>query len=298
MQTSRGLDVSGNQSTQNWAAHKQDGVTFAFAKASEGSHTRDKMFDRHMAGIIKEGILPGAYHFAWPNQKVADEAENYIGAVKTYAETRGFMHWLDLEAYPDRRNYTGRTDHEIQAWAAAWLTLVQSAFPHNFVGIYTSGSDLAAHHYPTGWNLWYPWYPVQGSSYERAEKAGQPKTHPAPLVWQFTSKPLDRSIAFASPADLSRIAHRQPVEGKAEMQLDDAVAIGRWIIDHWPHDKGLADGHIAVESALSSTYGHARAAHDGTDAILAALTELKTEVGQLRAKVDTLEAIAQPRAAS
>jgi GH25 family lysozyme M1 (1,4-beta-N-acetylmuramidase) len=33
--TSRGLDVSQYQGAQDWAKHKANGVTFAFAKASE-----------------------------------------------------------------------------------------------------------------------------------------------------------------------------------------------------------------------------------------------------------------------
>lgn len=292
MEMCRGLDVSNNQSSQNWPQHKQDGVAFAFAKASEGMGARDNMFDRHMAGIQKAGILPGAYHFAWPNEEVAKNAENYIGAVKAYA-TGPFMHWLDLEAYPDRRNYAGRTAHEIQAWSQSWLTLVQHAFPHQFVGIYTSGSDIAGGRMPTGWPLWYPWYPVQGSSYDRAEKTGQPKLHPAPLVWQFTSKPLDRSIAFASASDLRKIAQRQATEGKHEMQLDDAVPVLNWIIKHWPSDKGIADGEMLVKTLLSSTYGHARIADERTNAILAGLAELKAEVATLKAHVATIEQLQQ-----
>lgn len=295
MEMCRGLDVSNNQSSQNWAEHKRDGVAFVFAKASEGMSTRDSMFDRHMAGILQAGLLPGAYHFGWPNQDVAKETENYIRAVKPYA-TGPFMHWLDLEAYPDRRNYASRTAHEIQAWAQSWLTIVQGAFPHQFVGIYTSGSDMAAGRMPSGWPLWYPAYPVQGSSYERAEKTGQPKIHPAPLIWQFTSKPLDRSIAFASASDLRKIAQHQPTEGKHEMQLTDAVPVLAWIIKHWPHDQGIADGEMLVETLLSATYGHARIAHESTDAIMAALAELKTEVATLKAHVATLEQLQQAAA--
>lgn len=296
MEMCRGLDVSNNQSSQNWAQHKQDGVAFAFAKASEGMGTRDGMFDRHMAGIQKAGILPGAYHFGWPNQDVARESENYIQAVKPYA-TGAFMHWLDLEPYPDRRNYNGRTAHEIQAWAQSWLTLVQGAFPHQFVGIYTSGSDIAAGRMPTGWPLWYPWYPVQGSSYDRAEKTGQPKLHPAPLVWQFTSKPLDRSIAFASASDLRKIAQHQPTEGKHEMQLTDPVQLVKWIVDHWHTDPGIADGKMLVQTLLSATYGHARITHETLDQVVAGLAELKTEVAQLKAHQTTLETLLQTQAA-
>jgi GH25 family lysozyme M1 (1,4-beta-N-acetylmuramidase) len=51
MPTCRGIDVSAYQAPQDWAAHKRDGVVFAFAKASEGQHSRDARFAAHITGI-------------------------------------------------------------------------------------------------------------------------------------------------------------------------------------------------------------------------------------------------------
>ncbi|MFE7853757.1 GH25 family lysozyme [Streptomyces sp. NPDC057403] len=199
---SRGLDVSAYQSAQDWAAHKASGLTFAFAKASEGQKGRDPKFATHIKGIKAAGLVPGAYHFAWPNQSAAVEAANYISAVKAYAGP-GFLHWLDLERYSDGRNYKGRTAAQIKAYAAAWVAAVQKAFPGQRVGIYTSASDIAAGHVPGGVPLWYPAYP--GASVDTYAEA-EAHSRPAPsgrtvALWQFTSTPLDRSIAYQSPAD-------------------------------------------------------------------------------------------------
>ena len=153
MATCRGIDVSAYQGTQNWSAHKADGVVFAFAKASEGQHSKDVRFATHIKGIKAAGLVPGAYHFAWPNQDVKAEAANYIAAVKPYAG-KGFCHWLDLERYSDGRNYRGKSATQIKAWVQTWLSLVQTAFPGQRVGVYTSGDDLKNGHVPAGTPLW------------------------------------------------------------------------------------------------------------------------------------------------
>ncbi|NJP75694.1 N-acetylmuramoyl-L-alanine amidase, partial [Streptomyces sp. C1-2] len=85
MATSRGIDVSAYQGTQNWAAHRKDGIVFAFAKATEGQRSKDTRFATHITGIKAAGLVPGAYHFGWPNQDVATEAANYIAAVRPHA---------------------------------------------------------------------------------------------------------------------------------------------------------------------------------------------------------------------
>ncbi|MEV5527815.1 glycoside hydrolase family 25 protein [Streptomyces prunicolor] len=205
--TSRGLDVSAYQSAQNWTALKADGLTFAFAKASEGEKSRDARFATHIKGIKGAGLVASAYHFAWPNQSAAKEAANYIAAVKPYAGA-GFLHWLDLERYSDGRNYKGRTAAQIKAYASAWIAAVKKAFPGQIVGIYTSASDIAAGHVPSGVPLWYPAYPWGAATYARAEAATRPKPSGRTVtIWQFTSTPLDRNIAYMSPSALREWAN-------------------------------------------------------------------------------------------
>ncbi|MER7186139.1 glycoside hydrolase family 25 protein [Streptomyces hyaluromycini] len=203
MSTCRGIDLSVYQGTQDWKAREAEGVVFAFAKASEGEHTHDQRFALHITGIIEAGLVPGAYHFGWPNQDVATEAANYVAAVRPYAR-RGFVHWLDLERRPDGANYAGTTAAGIRAYATAWTAKVQAAFPDQRVGVYTSASDLAAGHAPATVPLWYPAYPWPGAAtYAQAE--AHPKPGPSgrsPLFWQFTSTPLDRSICYLSESAL------------------------------------------------------------------------------------------------
>jgi GH25 family lysozyme M1 (1,4-beta-N-acetylmuramidase) len=266
MSTCRGLDVSAYQGTQDWGAHRKEGVTFAFAKASEGEHTRDTKFATHIKGIKAAGLVPGAYHFGWPNQDVATEAANYVAAVKPYAG-KGFTHWLDLERYGDGRNYSGRSAAQIKTWVGNWTAAVRKAFPGQRVGVYTSGSDLSAGHVPKGTTLWYPAYPWGAADYSRAEAAARPNPSGwTPLVWQFTSQPLDRSIAYLSAAALRAWATGSTISEEDDMPIRTSLGKtdrqsapwSKWTAVEWnkeyadpddAHSDGTFPGYVApVES--------------------------------------------------
>ena len=223
MATCRGIDVSAYQGTQDWGARKAEGVIFAFAKASEGQTSRDPKFASHMRGIIAAGLVPGAYHFAWPTQDPLREADNYIATVRDFAG-KGFCHWLDLERYSDGRNYAGKSSAQIAVWVTTWLARVRTAFPGQRVGVYTSADDISKGHVPLGVPLWYPAYPWGPAAYSRAEAAAQPKpSGRAPLMWQFTSQPVDRSIAYMSAADLRAWAQGTTTE-EDPMPTADEIA--------------------------------------------------------------------------
>ena len=209
MSTCRGIDLSSYQGPQNWAQHRNDAVAFAFIKASEGEHSRDQRFSAHMRDAKKAGMVVGAYHFAWPNQSAAHNAANYVEAVRSSAGP-GFVHWLDLEPDSDRRNYAGRGEAQIRAWASTWIDLVQREFPGQRVGIY-AGNDQAAC-VPAGHPRWLPSYPWKHGTYAMAEKhvriAGNVASGPARGVefWQFCGSPLDRSLFYGTETDLRRWA--------------------------------------------------------------------------------------------
>ncbi|MDT3395426.1 glycoside hydrolase family 25 protein [Streptomyces sp. B1866] len=275
MATCRGVDVSVHQVPQDWAAHKRTGVTFAFAKASEGERSRDPRFDAHMAGIIKSQLVPGAYHFAWPNQDPAAEAANYIGAVRPYATKHPFVHWLDLERYPDGRNYAGRSAGQIRAWAAAWIAAVRTAFPGQRVGVYTSADDLAAGRVPADVPLWFPSYPWGQAPYSRAEAAARPRpSGRSPLFWQFTSQPLDRSICYLSAAELRAWAAGTTTKTKEDgmaVSDSDAEKIAAKVWDRRMDDP-LKDepASVPVEKVLHGMATRLKRVEDALAALVAA----------------------------
>lgn len=286
MDTSHGIDVSSFQGTQNWAALAKDGLTFAFAKASEGEHSRDSQFSAHMAGILAAGLVPGAYHYGWPVQDAAAEAANYITAVKPYART-GFIHILDLERGPS--NYGTRSAAQIRAWAMAWITHVKAAFPGQRVGVYTSGSDIAAGHLPDNADfLWFPAYPSGAMTYAQAEARTRPApSGKQPLLWQFTSTPLDRSIAYLSPSALRTwAAGTTPQETDmpltpADAKLNATTLLATTVSSRFRRDAKGQPAQIPVGTYLDSLDGH-------YDATMRAVAGLAGQVGALAATVAKL----------
>lgn len=296
MATCRGIDVSAYQGTQDWAARKAEGIIFAFAKASEGQTSRDPKFASHMNGILKAGLVPGAYHFAWPNQDPKREADNYIAAVKEFAG-KGFCHWLDLERYSDGRNYAGKSDAQIAVWVTTWLARVRTAFPGQRVGVYTSADDIAKGHVPLGVPLWYPAYPWGPAAYSRAEAAAQPKpSGRAPLLWQFTSQPIDRNIAYMSAADLRAWAQGTNTEEDPVAITDaDAEKIARKVLtlDEITAPKDAPDVATnptwRLDSYTKDTNARVRSLQASVTALTATNAALVDTVAKLAAGVGDLD---------
>jgi hypothetical protein len=93
--------------------------------------------------------------------------------------------------------------------------------------------------------------------------------------------PMAAILAAATGTVTKPPATTTPTTTEKDMDLQSQVTIGDWVKAQWPADAGLADKMITVNTALGSSYAHARAAHDGTDA-------LRTEVAALRADVAKL----------
>lgn len=290
MATSRGMDVSAYQGTQDWAALKAKGVVFAFAKASEGQHSRDTRFDQHIAGILKAGLVGGGYHFAWPTQDVEQEAANYIAAVRPYKDAR-LVHWLDLERYSDGRNYGNRTAAQIRTWVSEWLRVVSAAYPGQRVGVYTSASDVAAGHLPADVPLWFPRYPWGAADWSRAEAAAQPTVSGRhPVIWQFTSQPYDRNIAYLSEAALRAWAAGTTTE-EDDMALDKADVKtlagtdGVWKAPKdaadYSDDEKSPDHYWSLGSHINDQTTRIRRIDKATAALTAQLAALTAAVGAL-----------------
>jgi lysozyme len=88
-----GVDVSAFQGAPDWPKVKASGVSFAFAKVSEGRSYRDPQYERNRAGIPAAGLVPGAYHFLVRTSPAADQADWFCRWADPHA-----MHALDVEA--------------------------------------------------------------------------------------------------------------------------------------------------------------------------------------------------------
>lgn len=58
-----GVDVSHHQGTVDWTRVADDGIEFAYIKASEGGDFRDDLFTQNWRAAADVGLPRGAYHF-------------------------------------------------------------------------------------------------------------------------------------------------------------------------------------------------------------------------------------------
>jgi hypothetical protein len=101
-----------------------------------------------------------------------------------------------------------------------------------------------------------------------------------------------REVVF--PGIVARATGKTTPPEEDGMQLNDQVILGAWVKERWPDDKGLADGKIAVNTALGSGYAHARTAAtlarvaaDNSNRILAQLGAQQATINKLLDILDT-----------
>ena len=129
----KGIDVSNWQGTIDWDAVKADGISFAIAKATEGTNFVDPFFARNWSEMKRVGIMRGAYHYARPALNAANsEADFFYGAVSAQGIEKGDILVLDMEEH----------DSDACGWALFWLEHLDDTTPYRPM-LYTSPSYIA-----------------------------------------------------------------------------------------------------------------------------------------------------------
>jgi lysozyme len=116
-----GIDVSSYQGNVNWAAVRSSGITFAIAKATEGTGYHDAYLNGNIAGMKRYGIIPGAYHFAHPSIDATAQANYFTNAVRT--ANGGNFHGL-LQLVLDLEVTDGRSPGQVFAWTQTFVARV------------------------------------------------------------------------------------------------------------------------------------------------------------------------------
>lgn len=95
-----GVDVSHHQGSVDWELFKEQGVQFAYIKATEGSSHTDTEFFNNLAGADAAGIAAGVYHFFSFDSSPETQAEHFIS---TAGELSGHLPpAVDVEYYGDK----------------------------------------------------------------------------------------------------------------------------------------------------------------------------------------------------
>lgn len=119
----RGIDVSHWQGEINWKLVKNDGVFFAFIKATEGVDYQDPRFSVNFREAKKAGIYTGAYHFCTPSdtEDAVHEAEFFISIVK---KTGGFD-IFNLPPVIDIEQNRGLDKKQVSTIIQTWIETVR-----------------------------------------------------------------------------------------------------------------------------------------------------------------------------
>jgi lysozyme len=118
----KGIDVSHWQGDIDWKKVADDGVEFAFIKATEGTSFIDDKFLANVNGANAVGIKTGAYHFARFGcvEEAKEEARHFLDVVSKVTLTYPLA--LDLEVDQKKVGKTKLTDA-----ALAFLEEVEKA---------------------------------------------------------------------------------------------------------------------------------------------------------------------------
>ena len=192
-----GIDVSDWQSSGiNWSTLKNTyGITFGWAKATEGVGSAQSNFKTYMANAKSAGVLIGAYHYARydlnTNTVGATSEANYFWSVtKSYLVGGGYyiQPMLDVEA-----SFTGYTKTTLSQWVVQWcLTVSNNAYASGYIVkpcIYCSASHAATYLDSTvaKWNADIAdWYSDHSTALASAQAASGPPYGISPWsTWQF-----------------------------------------------------------------------------------------------------------------
>ncbi len=96
-----GVDLSAYQADVDFLALKEQGVAFAYVKATEGSSHRDDRFRENWEKAGEAGLPCGAYHFFSYDSPGVTQAENFIAAVGDDLSGR-LLPVVDVEYYGDK----------------------------------------------------------------------------------------------------------------------------------------------------------------------------------------------------
>lgn len=119
-----GIDVSHWQGSINWTSVHNDGVKFAFCKATEGNYYHDSTYVNNMNNGKAAGVQMGAYDFARPDQISANTEADYFwnfAGSKITTDGKSLYPMVDFEVFGGHVGYSSYT-----SWFNAWSTRVKS----------------------------------------------------------------------------------------------------------------------------------------------------------------------------
>jgi lysozyme len=170
MSTIKGIDVSHYQGVIDFEKVKASGMSFVFAKASQGTAYVDNMFNTNYEKAKKAGLKFGAYHYG-TFSTVAEaqvEAKHFLAVLKDKVLTYPAV--LDIE---ENKKGVGRT--QLTDASIAFLEVLECA--GYFAMIYSGKYFFESYLYPDKLAPYAQWIARYGVA-DLGRKAG---------IWQYAS---------------------------------------------------------------------------------------------------------------
>lgn len=102
----KGVDISYYQGDIDWQV-LENGLSFVYMKATEGSSHQDIRFEENLEGALKTGLVVGAYHFFSFESSGKTQADHYIEVVGAWDGM--LVPAVDVEYYS---SYEGAIDED------------------------------------------------------------------------------------------------------------------------------------------------------------------------------------------
>jgi lysozyme len=110
-----GIDVSHHQGSIDWQRVANDGISFAYIKASEGATFTDPRFAENWLGADGAGLDRGAYHFFSLCSPGGQQASNFLRFIPTRLELPPAVD-LELSPHCSARPTAGELRIELQTF--------------------------------------------------------------------------------------------------------------------------------------------------------------------------------------
>jgi lysozyme len=234
-----GVDVSGYQSTFDFARCRAQGFDFAVIKATEGNNYVNPSYAAQLQASASAGLLTSSYHFVH-----ATDVPGQLAEIERYVDKR-YPVWLDSEV-DGAGEYIASVQLHDQARAAGW-NVVGDYFPRWFWS--SIGSPNLA---PLG-ALWSSGYPTTrtGAAVDIYAAAGGDNGSgwaayggATPLLWQFTNAAAVSNYARID-ADAFRGTRDQLaalLQGDIVITPDDAATIAKAVWGFQIANPGYVEG--------------------------------------------------------
>lgn len=259
-----GIDVSRHQGTVDWAKVAGSGKFFAVARSTVGQNTVDPTFVANYQGMVRNGLVPGAYHLVTGSNTGPEQAANWKRTLDSAGFKKGLL-VLDVEGWAETTNGLEAGTLKATEYLCNWVRDTYGRMPIIYTGVYWR-DNLKQHPNNFDAALWLSYY---GSN--------DPQLY-VPKAWT-TYKVLQYSDTGSVPG----------VVGNCDLNRSRGTDRSLQTIAGWEWDELATEEQ--VKTAVSGVVDAAVAKH--VNAAVAALkssdvTEAQKVIAAVSGKVDAL----------